>query len=415
MLPTLSMSSVLRRFSYLASLACCGLLAWQSCFGRMPSSASGAVEPAVVVPAEPIPNPEPVPGVSYASQESICEALCLPVAAAGMAALHKFYNPSTGLWETTGWWNAANALEATIDYSMLTGSHEYRSTIVNTFEKHKHKNFLNPWLYDDQGWWALAWIKAYDLTGESRYLEMAQTIFKDMTTAWDSTCGGGLWWHKRREYKNAITNELFLLVAVRLHLRTKGTPAAVEYLTWAQREWAWFQQSGMINRENLINDGLTKDCRNNRQTTWSYNQGVILSALVDLAAATDDPKLLAQAQTIADAAIRKLAPKGVLREPCEPDCGLDGPQFKGIFIRNLAYLYQATQRQDYRAFILKNANSIWVRNRNASHQFGLHWEGPFDRADASRQSSAMDAMNAAMATSLPQPTNFSGSEVLPLP
>jgi predicted alpha-1,6-mannanase (GH76 family) len=68
-------------------------------------------------------------------------------------------------------------------------------------------NFLNSY-YDDEGWWAIAWIKAYDLTQEPRYLSMAETIFADLTKGWETeTCGGGIWWKKPAEYKAAIQNE----------------------------------------------------------------------------------------------------------------------------------------------------------------------------------------------------------------
>jgi predicted alpha-1,6-mannanase (GH76 family) len=337
--------------------------------------------------------------VTQVRQHRCVRGVCIPSAAKGMAALQKFYNSSNGLWDSAGWWNAANALETTIDYSMLTGVHTYRSTIANTFEKNKDTNFLNPWLYDDEGWWALTWIRAYDLTGETRYLNMAKTIFKDMAKGWDSTCGGGIWWHKRREYKNAIANELFLAVAIQLHQRTYNDKGYGNYLDWAKRQWIWFQKSGLINRRNLINDGLD-GCRNNGGTVWTYNQGVILGGLVDLYKSTDDASLLTRAQAIADAAIHALAPKGILRESCEPNCGADGSQFKGIFIRNLAYLYEATGRQDYKEFIERNADSVWTRSRNQSNHLGLSWSGPFDTADAARQSSAMDVINAALDLSL---------------
>jgi hypothetical protein len=42
-------------------------------------------------------------------------------AAAGAATLQRWYDQSTGLWTSTGWWNAANALTAVIGYSKLTG------------------------------------------------------------------------------------------------------------------------------------------------------------------------------------------------------------------------------------------------------------------------------------------------------
>ncbi len=38
----------------------------------------------------------------------------------------------------------------------------------------------------------------------------------------------------------------------------------------------------MIDAKSLINDGLTTNCANNGETTWTCNQGVILDGLTDL-------------------------------------------------------------------------------------------------------------------------------------
>src|SRR5207248_9208110 len=116
--------------------------------------------------------------------------------------------------------------------------------------------------YDDEGWWALTWIKAYDLTGETRYLDMAKSLFDDMKGGWDEAGGGGVWWNKDRKYKNAIANELFLTVAARLHQRTPGDGGKESYIEWAQREADWFEASGMINAQNLVNDGLNAEGKN---------------------------------------------------------------------------------------------------------------------------------------------------------
>ncbi|HTL88768.1 MAG TPA: glycoside hydrolase family 76 protein [Leptolyngbya sp.] len=335
----------------------------------------------------------------FQEQQMVIPATCYPGIAAGMAALQMFYNGGTGLWEQANWWNAANALEATIEYSRLTDSVTYRGDIFNTFyQKPRYANFINPWFRDDDGWWAIAWIKAYDLTGEKKYLDQAKFIFWDMTTGWDQVCSGGLYWHKRElNYKNAITNGLLLSVAAKLNLRE---PNDQRYLEWAQKIWKWYQQSGMINADNLVNDGLDSKCRNHGKTTWTYNQGVLMGGLVNLYQATKDPKLLQQAEAIAEASIVKLTRNGILRESCEDknDCGNDGAQFKGILMRNLVDLYQVSPKPIYRAFIEKNAASIWA-NRNEQNQFGLDWAGSVDQADAIRQTSAIDALNAAIALS----------------
>ncbi len=325
-------------------------------------------------------------------------------AAAGIEALQRWYRPWAGLWRTAGWWNSANALTAVIAYTKRTGDNTYMPVIERTFRgaRRRHADFLVSY-YDDNGWWGLAWVAAYDLTGESRYLDAAQTIFASMLTGWDDTCGGGVWWNTDRTYKNAITNELFFALAARLHQRCSRTGDV--YLDWALRAWEWFDARGLIGDSGLVNDGLTSACANNGGVTWSYNQGVILGGLAAMYEITEDVGYLNRGEAIADTALRLLttgpseATPGILIDPNEgapARRNRDGPQFKGIFMRNLYDFCLCCSRPVYQQFIGANARSIWENNRNRKNQFGLRWAGPFDRADACRQSSALDALNAAV-------------------
>jgi predicted alpha-1,6-mannanase (GH76 family) len=180
--------------------------------------------------------------------------------------------------------------------------------------------------------------------------------------------------------------------------RVSDPTRRAQYLAWAQAEWQWFKNSGMINSQNLVNDGLTSTnanaCTNNGARTWSYNQGVILGGLVELYKADQDPALLPQAQAIAAAAIAKLTTSsGILNEPVS---GGDAPQFKGIFVRNLMALYQAAPNAQYKTFVDANADSIWASDQWPNYEFGAVWQGPFDSADATRQTSALDALIAAI-------------------
>src|SRR5204862_7452566 len=144
--------------------------------------------------------------------------------------------------------------------------------------------------------------------------------------------------------------ELFLTRAARMHQRVPGESS---YLDWANREWSWLSASGMINDHHLINDGLNDQCQNNGEPTWTYNQGVILGGLVEMFHCSGNPSYLDRAEAIADAAIRTLVhERGILREPCEPDCGRDGWQFKGIFMRNLSYFSRVRLKPAYTDFIL---------------------------------------------------------------
>ena len=321
--------------------------------------------------------------------------------------LQNWYNPETGLWETTNWWNAANALTGIIRYTKISGDKTYEWIIENTFEKTKEfvipatdknperivKNYINDY-YDDEGWWALAWVEAFDLTGDQKYLEMAKTIFEDMKTGWDEKCNGGIYWKKGLPYKSAISNELFMLLGARLALRDKNKSY---YQEWALKEWNWFAQTGMINDLPLVHDGVKENCEA-KGRHYTYNQGVILAALVDLTKLTGDNQYITLAGKIALAAIQNMStPDGVLKGMPKQEDGADGVQFKGIFMRHLAYLYQQTKDETIRKYILKNAKSIENSAvKTGTYFIGSQWEGPFDSADAARQSSAIDALVSAL-------------------
>ncbi|PKY00425.1 Six-hairpin glycosidase [Aspergillus campestris IBT 28561] len=341
--------------------------------------------------------------------------------------LQGWYNTTTGLWETTGWWNGANCLTvlgdlAAVDPSFLNAS---ASVFNNTWTQAPNykpnaaqrtvnlnvqtanlgtqhsvstdafPDFTNA-MYDDEGWWALAWIQAFDVTGDQRYLDTAVHIFTDMTTGWGATCGG-LWWNKQHTENGAIENELFISVAA--HLARRVPEQADTLQDWALKAWQWFSDSGLINDQHTINNGLDlSTCKNDQDTVWSYNQGVILGALVELSQLQSDQSYLSTARDIALGGIHALSNSdGVLQEPCEPDCGADGPQFKGVFMRNLIRLHQAAPDREIESFIRRNADSSWDRDRDEDNRLGLRWSGPYADADASTQGSACDALIAAAA------------------
>jgi len=299
------------------------------------------------------------------------------------------YEPDKA-WFPSSWWNSAVALQTVGDYMQRTGDRRYLGQLNNTFEKDKGVfpagvlsgdpllgNFTSRAI-DDSEWWALTWLQTYDLTHDAKYLNMAVTIANYVDGYWDTgTCGGGVWWDGERTYKNAITNGLWIRLTAELHNRIPGDTL---WLGRSRTAWTWFQGSGMINANGLVNDGLTNVCTNNGQNVWSYNQGLAIGAGLELWRATRDPQVLTSVRRLADAAIgpNALVTDGVLTETCDAadqTCDDNGKQFKGIFMRYWTDLVDTTHDRRYASFLDQQAASIWDDDRDAAGRLGTRWSG----------------------------------------
>jgi hypothetical protein len=201
----------------------------------------------------------------------------------------KFYSSTEAIWSPGApWWLSGVALTSVIDYMRKTGSRDYLAQVEHMIHVQRTQwsntggDFRGP-STDDTGWWALAMIRMYDLTGNDSYLDISVEDEAYMYDCWTlSPCGGGMFVDiATKTYKNAIANELYIKLAASLHNRIAN---GIDYLARAETAWTWFQASGMIKNDSLINDGLTASsdgvCYNNNLPVWTYNQGVIIGALV---------------------------------------------------------------------------------------------------------------------------------------
>ncbi|WP_249162182.1 glycoside hydrolase family 76 protein [Actinospica acidithermotolerans] len=335
-----------------------------------------------------------------------------PAAAAADALMYD-YDPYTAWWPSS-WWNSAVALTSIIDYTKKTGDTAYKWIIDRTFQVDQaafaagvratnqiYGDFISDSTDDDE-WWALAWIDAYDLTGDQSYLNMAVTIADYVETMWDGTCSGGLWSDTSKSYKNAITNALYVRLTAELHDRISSDAG---WLTQADKEWSWFLNSGMINSSGLVNDGLSSStCGNNGGTVWTYNQGMTIGAAVEMYRATGSPADLTEAKYLADSAINStsLVTNGILTESCDTltaTCDDDQKEFKGIFMDYLGDL-NSVVGGTYSSFINTQINALWADDRTTLNQIGERWSGGTSTSnpnvfDWRTQSAALEALLAA--------------------
>ena len=140
----------------------------------------------------------------------------------------------------------------------------------------------------------------------------------------------------------------------------------------------------------------SSDCnvRNNRDMTWTYNQGILLSGLSGLYKFTGDEQLIVTAENLVDSVLASyLVPNetGVLVESCDPfrTCNQDQWMFKGIFFQHLGYFLQDIAGMEeltvltkkglvtkYSNFIRANACAVWDIARQKDGKIGNWWDGP---------------------------------------
>ncbi len=337
------------------------------------------------------------------------QGTALQRAAVAAGDVQRNYDAQTGFFcpvSSNCWWWSANDLTALADFGQAAHTKAYLSDFLTTYnraawegpDKAKVGAFLDTW-NDDDGWWGLAWlaayhyVKPYDPTQSARYLQLSEKIFTYVADQWNaSNCGGGLWQNQKPTHlKDAIANELFLSMGAELYQATGNQT----YLTWANREWTWFDAAGFIGSKHLVHDHMSSGCTPQSGQYWTYNQGALLGGL---AALYQDTKagnpwaantMLHTAETVADcvtslacggnpqvASPTLMTTKGVLTEACEtmPCTYAPAYAFKGVFVRNLGELNAVTGR--YTRYLATNAGSLWTEGRNGSNLFGFYWASP---------------------------------------
>lgn len=300
-------------------------------------------------------------------------------------------------WAEPGGWSGSEAwqrfviADTLIDYERRTGDRRWSPKIAEAV-----RNRSGLYLNDDDLWAVIANVHAWRLDGDPELLGYASSTYRRIvTTYWDDHCGGGLWWDRKRTYKNAITNELLIYASTELYLAT----GQQSYRDWALRGWSWFERSSMIGPDGLVNDGLDGSCRNNGQPPFTYNQGVLLGGLTDLTTITGDPQYRGAAVRTALAAIRGLStPQGILREPVD-SIGSDGLMFKGIFAYHLGHLIEdmpsGPERAELEGWVRVNANAVWNLSSSGTLAIAADWTGGASPSGTAAHVSGIDILLAA--------------------
>lgn len=225
---------------------------------------------------------------------------------------------------------------------------ELRTQIDDIFDgtvaKHGEDWTNNPF-NDDIMWWAMGSARAYQITGEARYLEKAKYYFDFVyDTQWDDEfAGGGIWWlNSEHNTKNACINFPAAQAAVFLYEITGDR----HYLEAATRIFSW-GKTMLTDGNGKVFDRIELE-RGPVPDSTHYNQGTFVGAAVGLYRATGDETYLEDAVKGARFTMDRLVDDNRLLNYEGPNGDLKGG--KTILIRNLAYLQQALDDLDDRAY-----------------------------------------------------------------
>ena len=267
------------------------------------------------------------------------------------------------------YWIQAHALDVTVDAAARTGStalHDRIRAHVAGILRRNGGRIVNRY-YDDMAWMAIALLRAEEVAGADTGA-LVRELWADIRAGWDDQHGGIVWRRDDpRPYTNAPANGPAAILAARLH-RRYGDPADLD---WARRIADWLQDTLVDPDSGVVWDGAHPyEHSAVDRTVWTYNQGTVVGAEVQLWQTTGDSCHLDRARRTATAALDRYGEGGF---PVEGTG--DGSLFKGILARYLGDLIEADPdgSQRVRAALASSGTAVAAA---AGVPIGIDWQHP---------------------------------------
>lgn len=295
------------------------------------------------------------------------------------------------------YWPQAHALDVLVDAYLRTGDDFYKNYFHQWFEGVRIKNhntFYNEY-YDDMEWIALALLRTYQATKESKYKDAVFEIWEYIKVGWNDNAGGGITWKKGQEWsKNACSNGPACILAARLY-REFGDE---DYKQWALKIYNWEKATLFNNTTGAVYDNINSQTGRVNERVYSYNPGTFIGAAVELYKILGERAYLIDATLAADYVISSLVDESILKSEGTGDGGL----FKGIFIRYFTELIQqdrldAIVQKRYLQFLNLNVETLWNSGTlRSAYFFGPNWRvAPENSTGLTEQLSGCMLMEAA--------------------
>jgi predicted alpha-1,6-mannanase (GH76 family) len=261
-------------------------------------------------------------------------------------------------WHWNYWWQA-HLLDTLIDAQLRAPSPE-RLALIRSFVRSVRLRNFGRWtndFYDDIAWLGLALQRVSSLGIDVGPALAA--IDTQLLSGWTPAAGGGIWWRRGDEFKNAPANG----PAAIFHARSGNLGRAREMTDW--------MSTTLVDpATGLVWDGIRTDTGELVKHIYTYCQGVYLGACLELSSMDN------AARTVR-AVAEHCAPGGVIRG----QSGGDGGLFAAILARYLALAARALPDPEAsvaRSLVLTSAEACWSGASSADDGpvFSAFWDRP---------------------------------------
>ena len=170
--------------------------------------------------------------------------------------------------------------------------------------------------YDDNAWMVITYLEAYEVTGESLYLERSRQTLRFVMSGWDEQAGGGIWWHERHaeDSKNTCVNAPAAVGCLRL--AKFSDPKTAEQLLGDATKLIDWTTTTLRAPNGLFGDSIKVSTGQISRGQLTYNNGLMLRAYLGMHSWLRRPTYLQQARSMAKAAEELIDPQtGAYRDP----------------------------------------------------------------------------------------------------
>lgn len=226
--------------------------------------------------------------------------------------------------------------------------------------------------YDDNIWIAIDFCELFKTTGNSRFLEKAESLWKFIYSGWDNKLNGGIYWcEQKKGSKNTCSNAPAAVLACKLFQLTDNQ----YYLKKAMEIYEWTKQTFQDKNDFLYFD--KQDLQGKTDSTkYAYNSGQMMQAASLLYKTQGDPQYYSDAKNIAQSAIKFFTNQYSDEEFKKIRLFKNNTNwFTTVMFRGFYELWTIDKRADYLKIFKQNMDVMLSKARDKDGLFAKYWSG----------------------------------------